>query len=193
MPATMLWQRGRVHLGQSHMCLAVIMAKMPKEGCSRAVIEETQYVFKKPHGRVRQEQKWGVEFHGHQWVQAAMERQPAMLHQNHTARCLPCQCGTAKNLQTFWGPEGTGALPPDQCRQPTPEPMPPLPGTLPAPTGNNSTAQHSQINNLPARYVYSHPALPGAKYVTLDSYAEDSQHDADFDPDIRTDQATSTG
>jgi len=46
MSATMATQGGRVQLGQSDMCLAVHMAKMAKEGVSRAAIEETKYLIK---------------------------------------------------------------------------------------------------------------------------------------------------
>jgi hypothetical protein len=55
------------------------MAKMAKGGFSRATIEETQYLIKKPCAEVREEKKRGVEFPGHKQVKAAIERHPAML------------------------------------------------------------------------------------------------------------------
>jgi len=75
----------------------------------------------------------------------------------------------------------------------TPEPTPPLTGTPSTPTGNNAGAQRSQVDNSPARYVYSHTFFPCAKFVTLDAYTQDSQHNTDFDPDMLTDKGTSTG
>jgi len=58
--------------------------------------------------------------------------------------------------------------------------MPPAP---PAPTGNTSAAQPSEIVNLPAGYTYSHSAPPRAEFFKDD---EDSKHDTDFDPDMLT-------
>jgi len=98
MSATMARQGGRVQLEQSDMCVALNMAKMAKEGFSRAAIEETKYLIKKPHAEVREEKKQGVEFPGHDKVKAAIQRHPAMLRQNQTSGCLPCQHRTAKNL-----------------------------------------------------------------------------------------------
>jgi len=126
-------------------------------------------------------------------VKAAIERHPAMLRQNQTARCLRCQNGTAKNPQTRWIPKGTGTPPPYRLRQPTPEATPPPPKMPPAATGVSSAAQRAQIVNLQARYAYSHTSLPCAEFFTLDASAQDSQHDTDFDPDMLTDEGTSTG
>jgi len=66
-------------------------------------------------------------------------------------------------------------------------------GVTPTLHGNNTGAQYSQIVNLPARYVYSHTSTPCAEFFTPDAYAQDSQHDTDFDPDMLTDEETSTG
>ena len=82
MSATMARQGGRVQLGQSDMRLALNMAKMAKEGFSRAAIEETKYLIKKPCAKVQEEKKRGVEFPWHKKVKAAIQRHPAMLHQN---------------------------------------------------------------------------------------------------------------
>jgi len=185
MSATMARQGGQVQLEQSDMRLALKMAKMAKEGFSHAAIEETKYLIKKPHATVREEKMRRVEFPVHKKVKAATQIHPAMLCQNHTSSCLPCQNGTARNLQTPWRCKGTGAPPPDQCKQWTPEPAPPLPRTPLAPTGNSSGAQCSQMINLPAGYTYSHTALPCAGFCYHD---EDTQHDTDFDSDILTDK-----
>jgi hypothetical protein len=117
-------------------------------------------------------------------VKAAIQRHPAMLRHNQMSGCLPCQNGTAKNPQTRWRPKGTGAPPPARRSVQTPEPTPPQPGTPPAPTGNTSGAQPSEIINLPAGYTYSHTALPCAEFFEDD---EPTEHDTDFDPDMLND------
>jgi hypothetical protein len=162
MSATMARQRGQVQLEQSDMCLALNMAKMATEGFSRAAIEETKYLIKKPGAEVREEKKRGVEFPGHKQVKAAIQRHPAMLRHNQTPGCLPCQNGTAKNPQTRWRCKGTGAPPPARCRVLTAELTQPPPGTPPTPTGNTSGAQPSEIVKLLAGFTYSHTALPCA-------------------------------
>ena len=52
MSATMARQGGHVQLEQSDMRLALNMVKMAKGGFSRAAIEETQYLIKKPCAEV---------------------------------------------------------------------------------------------------------------------------------------------
>ena len=158
---------------------------MAKEGFSRTAIEEMKYLIKKPRAKVREEKKRGVEFPGHKQVKAAIQRHPAMLHHNQTPGGLPCQNGTAINLQTRWRCKGTGAPPPAQRRERIPEPTPPLPCTPPVPTGNTSGAQPADIINLPVGYTYSHTALPWVEYF---EDHEDTEHDTDFDPDILTDE-----
>jgi len=161
------------------------MAKMAKEGFSCAAIEEMKYLIKKSRAEVREETKRGVEFPGHKKVKAVIQRHQAMLHQNQTSSCLPCQNGTAKNPQTPWRRKGTGTPPPNQRRERTPEPTPPAPGMPPAPTGDTSGAQPYKIVNLPAGYRYSHTVPPFAEFFDDD---EDTQHDTDFDPDMLTDE-----
>ena len=73
MSATMARHGGRVQLEQSDMRLALNMAKMAKSGFSRAAIEETQQLIKKPRAEVREEKKRGVEFPWHKKVKDAME------------------------------------------------------------------------------------------------------------------------
>jgi len=184
MSATMARQGGRVQLEQSDMRLALNMAKMAKDGFSRAAIEETKYLIKKARAEVREMKQRGIEFPGHKQVKAAIQRHPAMLRHNQTPSCLPCQNGTAKNPQTRWRRKGTGAPPPARRRVQTPEPTPPPPGTPLTPTGNTSGALPSEIVNLPAGYTYSHTALPCVEFFEDD---EDTEHDTDFDPDMLTD------
>jgi hypothetical protein len=170
------------------MRLALNMGKMAKEGFSRTAIEETKYPIKKPRAEVREEKKRGVELTTHNKVKAAIQRHPAMLHQNQTSGCLPCQNSTAMNPQTRWRCNGTGVPPPAQRRVRTPEPTPHPPSMRPgppAPTGNTSRAQPSEIVNLPPGYMYSHTALPCAEFFEDD---ENTEHDSNFDPDMLTDE-----
>ena len=104
-------QGHRVQLEQSDMRLALNMGRIAKEGISRAAIEETKYLIKKPCAEVRDEKKRAVEFPGHKQVKAAIQRHPAMLRQNQKSGCLPCQNGTTKKPQTRWTRKGTGAPP----------------------------------------------------------------------------------
>jgi hypothetical protein len=90
-------QGGQIQLEQSDMRLAFNMAKMAKEGFSRASMEETKYLINKPRAKVRKEKKRGVQFPGHKKVKAAIQRHPAMFRQNQMSGYLPCQNGTAKN------------------------------------------------------------------------------------------------
>ena len=57
MAATMARQGGCVQLEQSDMRLALKMANMAKEGFSRAAIEETQQLIRKPPAEFRDEKK----------------------------------------------------------------------------------------------------------------------------------------
>jgi len=86
MSATVARQRGRVQLEQSDMRLALNMANMAKEVLSRAAMEETHQVFKKPRAEVREEKKRGVVFPAHNEVKAAIERHPALVPQNQNGR-----------------------------------------------------------------------------------------------------------
>jgi len=186
MSAAMARQGGRVQLEQSDMHLAVNMDKIAKEGYSRAAIHGTKYRIKKPHAKVCGEKILGGKFPGHKKGKAAIERHPAMLRQNHTSSCLPYQHGTAKHPQICCRCKGTDASPPDERAQLTPHPTPP---TL---ICNNSGAQRSRFVNLPPGYRYSHTALRCAEFFNFDPSAQDSQHDTDFDPDMLTDEETST-
>jgi len=183
MSATMARQGVRVQLEQSDMRLALSMARMATEGFSHAAIKETKYLIKGPRAEVREMKKRGVEFPAHKKMKAAIQRRPAMLRQNQTSSCLPCQNGTEKNPQTRWRRKGTATPPPDRRRALTPESTPPLPGTPPAPTANTSEVQPSHVVNLPTRYTYSHTALPCAEFFD----DERTENDTDSDPDMLTD------
>jgi hypothetical protein len=184
MSATMARQGGQVQLEQSNIRLALIMAKMAKEGFLRATIEETKYLIKKPRAEVREEKQWGVEYHGHKKVKAAIQRHLAMLRHNQTSGCLPCHNGTQNNPQTRWRRKGTRAPPPARRTVQTPVRTPPPPGTPPTPTCNTSGAEPSDIVILLAGCTHSHTALPSADFFEDD---EDTEHDTDFDPDMLTD------
>jgi len=160
-------QGGRVQLEQSDMRLALNMAKMAKGGFSRAAMEETQQLITKPRAEDREEKKPGVEFPGHRKGKAAIERHPALVYQNQTDGCLPCQNGTANNPQARWRRKGTGAPPQVRPRQPTTGLTPPPPGTEPAPSGDQNRAQSSKIPNLPAGFEYAHAPLPGAQFSIM--------------------------
>jgi hypothetical protein len=73
------------------MRLALNMAKMATCGFPRAAIEKIQYLIKKPHAKVRDEKKRGVELPKHKEVKDAIERQPAMLHQIQMDGRLSCE------------------------------------------------------------------------------------------------------
>ena len=126
-------------------------------------------------------------------MKAAVERHPAMLRQDHTAGCLPCENVTTTSPQIRWTHDDTGAPSPNRRRQPTQQRTPPLSGMPTAPTGITSEAQRSQIDNFPAGYVYSHTSHTCAEFLKVDAYAQDSQYDADFNPDMLTDEGISTG
>jgi len=42
-------------------------------------------------------------------------------------------------------------------------------------------------------YVYIHTPLPSAQFLIHDAYPKDRMRDKDFDPDLLTDEETSTG
>jgi len=48
------------------------------------------------------------------------------------------------------------------------------------------------IPNLATGYEYKHAPFSGAHFFNLDTYAEDSEHDEDFLPDLQINEATST-
>jgi hypothetical protein len=154
MLATMARQGGQVQLEQSDMRLALNMAKMAKGGISRAAIEETQQLNKKPRAEVREEKKRGVEFPRHNKVNTAIERHQAMVRENQTDGCLPCQNGTAKNPATGWRCKGKGA--------PQPRRALPRPESPPVPADDN---ERSETAGMPPAYVYLHTSLHNARFL----------------------------
>jgi len=86
-----------------------------------------------------------------------------------------------------------GAPAPEQLSQPTPEPTPHPPETPPVPPSNNESAHLCEIEGVPPGYVYIHIPVPSAQFFIHDVYAKDRKHDKDFDPDLLTDEETSTG
>jgi len=159
MSATKAGQGGRVQLEQSDMHLALNMAKMAKEGFSCAAIEESQQLIKKLCAEVQEMKKQGVLFPGHNEVKAAIERYPAMVQENQMDGCVPCQNGTAKNPQTCWKREGTGAPPPRPATQ--------RPGTPPAPTDDSERSQCSETEGVPPGNVYIHTPYPSTRFLNL--------------------------
>jgi len=166
MAATMAMQGDRVQLGQSDTCPASTMAKNAKGGFFCAEMKETQCPIKKPHAELRETKMWGVQFPGHENKRAAIERDQAILHQNHTAKWIPSPNGTAKNRQTCRRCNRPGVPLPNRCRQQIIQTMPPLPGRLPTPSGNISIVQCSQIINLLARYAYTNTSVHCAACFT---------------------------
>ena len=161
---------------------------MAKAGFSRTTMAEMEYWMMKCCTEVREERMRGVEFPGHRIVKAMIERHLAMVHQNQMDGCLPCQNGMAKYTQTRWRSKKMGALTPFRCRQPTPEPMPPAPGKPPAPPGDNAEAPSSQIKAVLPRYVHIHTPLPKAQFFNLGTDAKYSKPDADYIPDLVSDE-----
>jgi len=121
-------------------------------------------------------------------VKAAIETHSGLVGETQTHGCLPCQSGTPMNPQTCWRLKGTGESLPDRCRQPTPDPMPPPPRTLPVPTGFDEGAQRSLTDAVPPGYVHIPTALPNTHFVNLDASVKDSKRDKDFIPDLLTDE-----
>jgi len=175
------------------MHIALNMAKSPKEGFCAPQWRKRNSRSKKLCAEVREEKKRGVEFPGHRMVMALIESHSAIVCENHTDGCLPCQDGTQKNPQTHWRRIGTYAPPPDRPRQATPEPIPTPPRTASVPPSDIAAALGSQMDCVPAGYAYLHAPLPNAQIFSLDAYARDSNHNEDCIPDLRTDKGTSTG
>jgi len=137
MSATMARQGGQLQIEQSHMHLALNMAKMAKKGFLHTAIEETKYQIMEPSAEVREEKMRGVESPGHKEVKTAIDRPPAMLRQNHTYGSLPWQNGTTNNPHIQWTRKHTGAPLANLHSQPATEPRQSLPGTPPTLNGNN--------------------------------------------------------
>jgi hypothetical protein len=171
------------------MYLALNMAKMTKEGFSRAAIEKTKYHMKKPPTEVREEMKRGVEFPGHKKMKAAIQRHPAMLRQTKCPPSFLTQMPSQRNRSNVGDAKEQVHLHLPDAVCGFKEPTPPAPGTAPDPPGDTLRAQPSAIINFPAVYTYSHTALPSVEFFGDD---EDTEHDTDFDPDMLTNDSEYT-
>jgi len=96
MSAIMAKQGGWVQLELSNMHLAYKKAEIAKEGFSCATMEEMQYQIKQLCSKLQEQEKRSIEFSGHQMVNGTMERLLAMVRENQTNSCIPCQYGTAQ-------------------------------------------------------------------------------------------------
>jgi len=185
MSAAMARDGGPVQLEQSDMRLASNQAKVAKEGFSHAAIEQRQQLIKKPRAEVQEAKKRGVWLPLHDKVKAAIRRHPAMVRENQTDGCLPCQNDTARNAQPRWRFKGTGAPPPPLA--------PPRPGMPPVPPDDRERTPSSETEGVLPGYVYIHIQLLSARFYNLDRYTEDRMRDKDFIPDLLTDEGPSTG
>ena len=86
-------------------------------------------------------------------MKAAIERHPAMVRENQSDSCLPCQNGTAKNTETRWRHKGKGAPPPRW--------VPPRPESPLLPSDDDET---SETEGMPPAYVYIHTLFPNARF-----------------------------
>jgi hypothetical protein len=136
------------------MRLVLNMATMAKGGFSRAGLEKTKQLIKKPRVEVPKEKEQTVEFPWHQKVEAAIERHPEMVYKNYMAGCLLCQNGTAKYLQTCGRRKETAAAPPELAA--APPRMPSLPRMPPAPPDDTEGNESYEIEGMPSRSVYMH-------------------------------------
>jgi len=143
MSATLARQGGRIQLEQSNMLLAWNMAKLGDGGFLYTAMEEIQYLITRPHGEAQEVRKGGVKSPGHGEMKSATEKHPPMVCENQIDSCLLYENGTAKNTQTQWRGNRTGAPPPDQPRELTPDPMPTPPRNQPALHGDNKETQGS--------------------------------------------------
>jgi hypothetical protein len=101
-------QGGRVQLDQEDMQIALNMVYMATHSVSCSDIEETTHLIKKPQAEIREEKKPGVEFPGHRSVKAVIGKHPAMMYENQSDGCLPCQNDSIGNPSTRWKCKGTG-------------------------------------------------------------------------------------
>jgi hypothetical protein len=65
-------------------------------------MEKMQYLINNLHTKVQQERMWWAGFPGYRKVKDTIERHLAIVCENKTDSCLPCQNGTAHSWQTCW-------------------------------------------------------------------------------------------
>jgi len=135
-----------------------------------------QQRIKKPHAKVREEKKRGVEFPGHKKVKVVIHRHPATVYKYQMASCLPCQNGTAKNPQIRWRCQGTGALPPEPVAHPL--------GIPSAPPGGTDGDESYETEGMLSMCVYIHSPLPNSDFVNYNAYAKGSEYGKHFIPDL---------
>jgi hypothetical protein len=135
----------------------------------------------------------GVQFPGHRNGKVAMVKHRDMLWDYRTDGCHPCHNGIALKPQTHWWCKGTGTHPPDLLRQATPDPMPHPPRTSSLPPGGNLGGHTSEIEVVPPCYLYIHNALHCAELFNHDESPKDRNRDRHFNPDMLTDEGSSTG
>jgi len=63
----------------------------------------------------------------------------------------------------------------------------------PIPPDDNDGAHASDMEGVLPAYVYMHTPLLTAQFVNLDAYAKDCKRNEDCNPDLLTDEGTSTG
>jgi hypothetical protein len=154
------------------------------------MVEETKYLGKKPHVEVSQIKQWCVEFSTHKKVNAVIQRQPAMLWQNHKSLCILCQNGAWKIPQTLWRWKGPGAPWRSECRLWTAEPRSAPPGMRNIPTSIAPGAQCSHTLNLAAGHMYAFTAVT---WTGIFQHDEDTKSNTMFAPQMLTDEWTYTG
>jgi len=155
--------------------------------------EEKHYLFKNPCTEVWDETKQGIGSPWHNIVLAAIQSHPAMHCRNHKNGCLPHQHGTRENLQMCLNRKGTGQPPPDGYRHSRPELTSSLPGMPPVTPCDNEGVACFQINSQLPGNVYSHAPLPCSQCFNLESCAQQSNDDTDYNPEMLTDDGISTG
>jgi len=101
-----------------------------------------------------------------------------MVIKTHMDGCFPCQNGTAKNVQTRWRRKRTGT--------PPSEPAVPPPGTPSAPPGDSEETESYEIEGMPSSCVNIHSPLPNTQLFNHHAYVKDSEHNKDFNPDLRS-------
>jgi hypothetical protein len=115
-------------------------------------------------------------------VIGVIERHPAIVSENQTDDCLPCQNGTAQNPETRRRRKGLDAPPPRQA--------PSQPGTPAVPSDDT---QSSETEAVSPGSVNICTALPRLQCFNLDPYANDRMGEIHFVPTLLTDDGASTG
>jgi hypothetical protein len=156
-------------------------------------MEETQYLIKHTDTKVQGARKRGVMFPPDTIVQAAIDSYAAIFHATQMDSSLHCESGTARNPQIRCSYKGTGASPPDQLKQRTPDTTPHLPGTPPVPPTDNKRALTCQIEGWPPGYVHIHTPFSWTQIFNHHADAMDHKCKTHFIPDLLTNAEICTG